>query len=69
MHGQYFELEGVDAKAKLHDFSLGIKELIRINEHKKLSFIHEFSSKLHEGKVPVVFQIKELEITGRKKRE
>ncbi len=63
--GIFNELQGVDAKAKLHDFSLGIKDLIMRKEHRKLNFISEFSSKIYKGNTAIVFQIKELEITGR----
>ena len=69
VHGKFEELEGLDAKTKLHDFSLGVKDLIRIKEHKKMNFINEFSGRIFKGKTPIVFRIKELEISGRKRRE
>ncbi|MET2985156.1 pyridoxamine 5'-phosphate oxidase family protein [Aureibaculum conchae] len=68
VHGRFNELEGINSKAKLHDFSRGVKELIRIKEHKKMDFINEFSSKAYQGKTPIVYQVKDIEITGRKRR-
>lgn len=68
VHGTYNELEGVDAKYYLHDFSLGVKNVIRKKEFRKLYFISEFSSKIHGDGIPVVFQIKIDEITGRKRK-
>lgn len=69
VHGEFNELKSIDAKAKLHDFSIGIKNLIWIKELKKMNFINEFSSKVCKGKSPVIFQIKGLEITGRKDKK
>lgn len=68
VHGKFIELEGIDAKAKLHDFSLGVKDLIRIKELKKMNFINEFSSRIFEEKSPIVYQVKDLEISGRMRR-
>lgn len=65
IHGTYVELSGSTAKAQLHIFSLGVKDLIINKEHRKLDFISEFSSKIYKGNLPVVFQIKVEEITGR----
>ena len=64
-HGTFEELSGSAAKAKLHQFSLGVKNLIITKEHKKLDFIHEFSSKIYTDDLPVIFQIKVEEITGK----
>lgn len=66
--GKYKELTGSDAKAQLHIFSLGVKDLIINKEHRKLDFISEFSSKIYKDDLPVVFQIKVEEITGKMRR-
>jgi len=63
--GVYEELSGSAAKAKLHQFSLGVKDLIINKEHRKLDFISEFSSKIYKDNLPVIFQIKMEEITGK----
>jgi len=66
--GTFKELSGSDAKAQLHIFSLGVKDLIIDKEHRKLNFISEFSSKIYKDDLPVVFQIKIDEITGKMRR-
>lgn len=67
-HGIYKQLFGSEAKAYLHEFSLGIKHLITRKKKRNLNFISEFSSKISKGDVPVVFIIKVEEITGRMRR-
>lgn len=66
--GVFTELTGSEAKAKLHQFSLGVKDLIITKEHRKLDFISEFSSKIYKDDLPVIFIIKVEEITGRIRR-
>ncbi|WP_298423354.1 pyridoxamine 5'-phosphate oxidase family protein [uncultured Kordia sp.] len=68
VHGTYEELEGSTAKAYLHDFSLGVKDLIIKKENRKLDFINQFSSKIYKDDFPVIFLIKIDEITGRIRR-
>ncbi|PTX62275.1 hypothetical protein C8N46_103375 [Kordia periserrulae] len=68
VHGEYEELEGSTAKAYLHDFSLGVKDLIIRKEQRKLDFINEFSSKIYKDDFPVIFLIRIDEITGRMRR-
>lgn len=69
VQGTFKELFGSMAKSQLHLFSLGVKDLIIQNEHRKLDFIHEFSSKIQNEKAPVVFHIEVEELTGRKRRK
>jgi nitroimidazol reductase NimA-like FMN-containing flavoprotein (pyridoxamine 5'-phosphate oxidase superfamily) len=66
--GAFLELSGSEAKSQLHIFSLGVKDLIINKEHRKLDFISEFSSKIYKDDLPVVFQIKIEEITGKMRR-
>lgn len=66
--GTFIELSGSDAKAQLHIFSLGVKDLIINKEHRNLDFISEFSSKIYKDDLPIVFQIKVDEITGKMRR-
>ena len=68
VQGSFKELSGSDAKAQLHIFSLGVKDLIMNKEHRKLDFISQFSSKLSTDDLPIVFHIKVEEITGRIRR-
>lgn len=63
--GKFIELSGSEAKSQLHEFSLGVKKLIISKEHRELDFISEFSSKIYNDDLPVVFVIKIDEITGK----
>jgi len=66
-HGTYEELQGSDAKFKLHQFTEGVKNLILSKENRKTEFISEFSSKLYSRETPTVYRIKILEVTGKRK--
>lgn len=68
IQGTYEEHTGSTAKALLHQFSLGVKELILKKELRDLDFISQFSSKISNDDIPVVFTIKIEEITGRKRK-
>ena len=63
--GVYVELSGSEAKSKLHEFSLGVKDLIINKEHRELDFISEFSSKIYKNDLPIIFIIKVEEVTGK----
>lgn len=63
--GKFIEVSRSEAKAQLHLFSLGVKDLIIKKEHRKLDFISEFSSKIYKNDLPVVFKIKVEELSGR----
>lgn len=65
VHGIYEELERTEATACLHDFSLGIKDLIITKEQRVLDFISQFSSKTYKNDLPIVFRINIEEITGK----
>ena len=66
--GTYEEFEGSSAKALLHDFSLGIKDIILKKEHRGLNFISEFSAKIASNDMPIVFVINIEDITGKMRR-
>ncbi len=68
VQGTYKEHEGSEAKALLHEFSLGVKDLILKKEHRSLDFINQFSSKIYKDDTPVVFTIKIEEITGKRRK-
>ena len=68
MHGTFEELKGSNAKAYLHNFSLGVKNLILKKKQKELDFISQFSSKITKDDMPIVFIIKIEEVTGRMRR-
>jgi nitroimidazol reductase NimA-like FMN-containing flavoprotein (pyridoxamine 5'-phosphate oxidase superfamily) len=65
VQGVFIEITGSEAKAKLHKFSLGVKDLIIRKEHRTLDFISEFSSKISTDDLPVVFTIRIEEVTGK----
>ncbi|SIS53557.1 hypothetical protein SAMN05421766_102610 [Zobellia uliginosa] len=65
--GEFEELDGEKAKEKLHTFIEGIKGIIHRQEHKNVEFINEFSSKSYSRGNPIIYIIKILEITGRRR--
>ena len=67
VHGTFEELEGDIAKQKLHSFIEGVKSIIRRKERREVEFINEFSSKLYERGNPIVYQVKILEISGKRR--
>ncbi|RCW93296.1 pyridoxamine 5'-phosphate oxidase family protein [Winogradskyella arenosi] len=64
-HGVYEELDGCDAKALLHEFSLGVKEVVMRTERRDLDYISEFSAKINKDEVAVIFVIHIEEFTGK----
>ena len=64
-HGQYQEIDGGPAKLYLHEFSLGIKDIVLRRERRDLDYISEFSSKIYNMEIPIVFLIHVDEITGK----
>lgn len=66
-HGTFDELHGSDAKYYLHQFTEGVKNIIKQKEQTLPEFISEFSSKSSSKKIPIIYRIKILEITGRRK--
>lgn len=67
VHGKFEQHFGSDAKAYLHKFSLGIKDIILEKEHSKANFISDFSSKIYKDDIPAVFLINIEAITGKKR--
>lgn len=65
VHGKYDEISGSTSKLYLHEFSLGIKSIILRKERKDLDYISEFSSKIYNQDVPIVFLIRVDEMTGK----
>ena len=63
--GTYKEHSGSGAKAILHQFSFGIKQLILNEEQKHLDFMNQFSNKIYVNDIPVIFTIEIAEITGK----
>lgn len=68
IQGKYNEHSGTYAKALLHEFSLGVKDLILKKELRDLDFISQFSSKIYNDNMPIVFTITIEDIIGRKRK-
>ena len=67
VQGRFEELTGTDARYLLHEFSEGVKNIIRRKEKKHPQFISEFSSKISSEDLPVVYRVKIEEITGKQR--
>lgn len=65
VHGTFDELHGTDAKYHLHLFTEGVRSLANQLEKRDFKSIDEFSSKMPTNKVPIVYRIKIIEITGK----
>ena len=65
VHGSFEEIQGIDAKHHLHQFSDGVKSILNRTVELKARFLREFSSKIHANGHPVVFRIKIDDITGK----
>ena len=64
-HGQFNEIHGGTAKLYVHEFSLGIKEIILKKEHKDLDYISEFSNRIYNQETPIVFLVKVEDMSGK----
>ncbi|TRZ42606.1 pyridoxamine 5'-phosphate oxidase family protein [Robertkochia solimangrovi] len=67
VHGIYEELHQIDAKNLLHIFAQGVEEIIEKQKHLHLHAISEFSSKIHQESISVVYRIKIVDITGKER--
>jgi nitroimidazol reductase NimA-like FMN-containing flavoprotein (pyridoxamine 5'-phosphate oxidase superfamily) len=67
VQGIYEEHTGSSAKAILHQFSTGVKKIILNQELRALNFINQFSSRIYDHDIPIVFTINIEGITGKRK--
>lgn len=67
VHGTFEEIHGSDAKLQLHHFAEGVKSIITKKEGNRPNSIKEFSARIATDKIPVVFRIKVLEMTGKQR--
>jgi nitroimidazol reductase NimA-like FMN-containing flavoprotein (pyridoxamine 5'-phosphate oxidase superfamily) len=67
IHGEYEELQGITAKHLLHTFSEGVKKLVLKKEKVSPKFISEFSSKITDNGIPIVYRINIKEVVGRQR--
>jgi nitroimidazol reductase NimA-like FMN-containing flavoprotein (pyridoxamine 5'-phosphate oxidase superfamily) len=67
VQGVYEEHTGSNAKAILHQFSTGVKKIILNQEQRRLNFINQFSSRIYNDDIPIVFTINIEGITGKRR--
>jgi hypothetical protein len=63
----YEEHTGSIAKAILRQFSTGVKKIILNQEQRALNFINQFSIRIYDHDIPIVFTINIEGITGKRK--
>jgi len=63
--GSFEELSRIDAKHMLHEFSDGVKKVIKTNYGENPKNISEFSAKIDTEYSPIVFRIKIIELNGK----
>ena len=65
--GTFEEIKGSNAKLLLHQFTEGVKNILKVKERKHPEFISEFSSKTYSGGIPIVYRINVSEMKGKRK--
>lgn len=65
VHGKFEELDGSTAKRYLHRFAQGVQETIERMKGEKPKFIQDFSSRLQERDMPIVYRISVTDIVGK----
>lgn len=65
VHGNFEELEGSTAKKCLHRFAEGVQRTIAQKEGEAPNFIKDFSSRLQEREIPIVYRIHITDIVGK----
>lgn len=66
-HGTFEEIRGSEARYQLHQFAQGVKSIIAGKQQKVPEFVSEFSSRMDVRGVSLVYRIKILEITGKRR--
>jgi len=64
VHGTFKEHTGSGAKSILHNMYLGVQKLMRNKNESQLDFINQFSSKVNDNDIPIIFTIEIDAITG-----
>jgi len=65
VHGTFEELKGNSAKSNLHKFAKGVQDTIERNKGEKPRFIRDFSSRLQQKEIPIVYRINIKDIKGK----
>ena len=69
IHGNFELYFGNEARAYLHVFSLGVKNVITDTEYQKVNFISEFSSKIDTNETAFIFLIKIESLVSKKRSQ
>jgi nitroimidazol reductase NimA-like FMN-containing flavoprotein (pyridoxamine 5'-phosphate oxidase superfamily) len=67
--GEFEELEGSTAKKYLHKFANGVQDTITRNKGETPKFIQDFSSRLQNRGLPIVYRINIRDIVGKYRDE
>lgn len=65
VHGKFKELDGTTAKSYLHKFAEGVQDAIKRKKGATPKFIQDFSSRLQQRGIPIVYRITINDITGK----
>ncbi|HDZ14719.1 hypothetical protein LCGC14_0685010 [marine sediment metagenome] len=65
VQGRFEQLEGSTAKLQLHRFTEGVKRTIANRDAEAPKFIKDFSSRLQEREIPIVYRIHITDIVGK----
>ena len=65
VHGVFEELQQIDAKFYLKEFSRGIQKILEQRGAPSRQFIEDFSSKADSGGVPIVYRIRIVDWSGK----
>lgn len=65
IHGNFEELHGSTAKKYLHKFAEGVQETIHRVQGSSPKFIQDFSIRLQQKKIPIVYRLSIVDITGK----
>ena len=65
VQGRFEEMEGSDAKYYLHRFAAGVKEAMAKKNKEVPKFIKDFSSKIGNRGMPIVYRMVITEISGK----
>lgn len=65
VHGNFDELHGSTAKKYLHRFAQGVQDTVHRVQGSSPKFIQDFSIRLQQKNIPIIYRIPILDITGK----
>jgi nitroimidazol reductase NimA-like FMN-containing flavoprotein (pyridoxamine 5'-phosphate oxidase superfamily) len=69
VHGKFEEINGTEAKFKLHQFANGVRAVISKKEEGNPQFISDFSSDIYSEETTIVYKIKLDDFVGKEVNE